>query len=147
LSASNVDVEDEVAVDRWMYDRAKSNIRSDPSSFVAACVVRVRRLWNFTPLVEQQSRVVTWAMRVFYVVVFFGVVLSALRRSPDGVRWYFLVAGSMLLAFTLVHLLYWSNTRMRAPLMVPIALLSARGWVGFRSEPKESVADTLAGVG
>ncbi|MFK7820755.1 MAG: ArnT family glycosyltransferase, partial [Planctomycetaceae bacterium] len=47
LSASNVDVEDEVAVDRWMYDRAKSNIRSDPSSFVAACVVRVRRLWNF----------------------------------------------------------------------------------------------------
>ena len=33
----------------------------------------------------------------------------------------------LILNFTLVHLVYWSNMRMRAPLVPLIALIAARG--------------------
>ena len=139
LVSSDVNMEDEVAVDGWMYQRAKSNIRADPSGFGSACLVRLRRFWNFAPLVEQQSAIVMWGMRIFYAFVFAGLVATVFRQWHLETRWFFLVAVSMLLAFTLVHLFYWSNTRMRAPLTVPIAILSVRGWLGQLPSASKSV--------
>ncbi|MEQ9066744.1 MAG: hypothetical protein RLO18_08475, partial [Gimesia chilikensis] len=34
----------------------------------------------------------------------------------------------LLVSFTIVHLFYWTNMRMRAPLVPAIALLSVFGW-------------------
>lgn len=132
FEASGVDPGNEVAEDGWMYQRAKNNIRADTSGFFAACIVRARRFWNLAPLVEQQSKLIMWGMRGFYAAVFLGLIMCIFRPPADGTRWYWMVMASMVLAFTLVHLFYWSNTRMRAPLSVSIALLSAHGWLGCR---------------
>ena len=51
----------------------------------------------------------------------------------------------LILNFTLVHLFYWSNMRMRAPLVPLIALVAARGIAGLfrlvnRRRPDPSAA-------
>ena len=140
LIASGVGLQDERAKDRWMYARAFKNIQSNPSGFVGSCWLKLRRFWNLAPLAEAQSPVVTWSLRVFYLLVFAGLLLTVRHRRLTKSRAEQIVFGlawCMLLAFTAVHMFYWTNTRMRAPLVTAIALLSARGWVGSRDEPSD----------
>lgn len=132
LKRDGVDPHDERAKDRWMYARAFGNMRADLGGCAASCWLRVRRLWALAPLVETQSTVVTGSVRAFYVLVFAGVVVSIFRGNQEAHQHVFMLAWCMLLAFTAVHLFYWANARMRAPIVVAIALLSARGWAGFR---------------
>jgi len=62
----------------------------------------------------------------FYVLVLIGLVLFAARRFPK--RWA-IPFGLLLLSFSLVHSVFWSNARMRAPIVPAIALLSSCGWI------------------
>ncbi|MCA9069487.1 MAG: hypothetical protein KDA84_11210, partial [Planctomycetaceae bacterium] len=47
-------------------------------------------------------------------------------RGRDWSIWWPLVL--MIATFCAVHLVYWSNTRMRAPVMPAVALLAVRTW-------------------
>jgi hypothetical protein len=62
----------------------------------------------------------------FYLLEWGGVVIGvvSILRSRDR-RWEPLLL--LLAAFTAVHLLYWTNVRMRAPLVPALALLAVRG--------------------
>lgn len=120
----------EVARDRWMYDRAWSNIAHDPSSFFHAGILRLfRGLWGVVPVQTQSSlkgRILKWCVGLYYVAVFVGMILGIVSlRKPDWPVW--MPAVLLLAAFTLVHTCYWANVRMRAPLIPVIALLAARG--------------------
>ena len=136
LIASGIGLQDERAKDRWMYARAFKNIQENPRGFVGSCWLKLRRFWNLAPQAEAQSPVVTWALRAFYLLVFAGLLLTVRHRGKKSqvARVVFGLAWCMLLAFTAVHIFYWTNTRMRAPLVAAIALLSARGWAGSRDE-------------
>ena len=140
LVASGIGLQDERAKDRWLYARAFQNIRENPRGFIGSCWLKLRRFWNLAPLAETQSAVVTWSLRTFYLLVFVGLLLAVRHRGmtqSQVAQVVFGLAWCMLLAFTAVHMFYWTNTRMRAPLVTAIALLSARGWVGSRDEPSD----------
>ncbi len=118
--------------DRWMYRRAWRNITDDPGAFLRACWLRLRRFWNVAPLGpvrESVPLVVRWAVAGFYVVITTGLILCLARlRVAEWRNGMPLIL--LVLSFFVVHLLFWSNTRMRAPLIPAIALLSVRGWCG-----------------
>lgn len=143
----------EIERDSWMYEQAWENIAADPALFVRSCWLRLRRFWNVTPLdaaaepirsawvqlcnhvgsdgwcAEAAGAVVVavrWGVGIFYVLVAAGMLAGLVRlRRAEWSRWMPLVL--LVASFTLVHLFYWSNTRMRAPLVPAIALLAARG--------------------
>ena len=120
---------DELVQNRWMYQQAWQSISAQPGLFVRACALRFVLFWNAMPLLPSRSslaRPVVWALCVGYVVELslFILGLATLVRRGDR-RWVFPVC--VILNFTAVHLVYWSNMRMRAPLVPLIALIAALG--------------------
>ena len=119
----------ELAQDRWMYRRARTDISANPRLFVRACVLRFAEFWNVIPLSPSRTgaaAVVVWGTGAGYAIelILFVVGLISLARKWDD-RWG--LSLLLILNFTLVHLLYWSNMRMRAPLVPLIALVASRG--------------------
>jgi hypothetical protein len=122
-------VRGEVAQDGWMSRRACSEIRTDPSGFLRACVLRVGWFWNIVPrgaAREGWPAWTVWSVGLFYAAQWMLVVAAiawVVRTGPP--QW---MPGLLVIAgFALVHLVYWSDARMRAPLAPLLALLAVRG--------------------
>jgi hypothetical protein len=126
---------DELTQNRWMYQQAWKAIAAEPGVFVRACVLRFVLFWNVMPLLPSRSTLphpVVWALCVGYVaeLVLFVAGLVGLFRQFRLVRigdrrW--VLPLCLILNFTLAHLVYWSNMRMRAPLVPLIGLVAAVG--------------------
>jgi 4-amino-4-deoxy-L-arabinose transferase-like glycosyltransferase len=118
--------------DRGAYALAFSHIRAEPGMFVYACVYRIGQLWSplshqLSPDVSLVRRLARYATALWYVAVFVLAVagIYSLRRQALRTPWLW---GLLLcLAFTVVHTFYWTNLRMRAPLMPVVCLLAAAG--------------------
>ncbi|QEG00854.1 hypothetical protein Mal15_49300 [Stieleria maiorica] len=115
----------EVDDDRLCYESAVATIKRQPSMFVWSAVVRVARLWSpFPHDVSGRSKLAVAAVGVFYLTLFVAVIVAVVRhrRRMLGSRWW----AIWLLAVTLtgVHAVYWSNMRMRAPMMPAIAIVA-----------------------
>lgn len=116
--------------DRWMYERAKHNIAAQPDLFVQACILRFKRFWNISPLTSStliSVPLIGWGIAGYYAVILIGglggvfLVVWNKEQKWEPIIW-------LIASFTLVHLFYWTNMRMRAPLVPAIALLSVLGW-------------------
>lgn len=138
--------------DRWMYQQAMRTIADHPAQFIAASWLRFRRFWNVAPLqpvntslrelwrrmcasvglnqwadsADTFAATVVGALTGYYTVMLFllvvGVSAILLNRRPG---WTPLLV--LILSFTLVHLFFWSNARMRAPIIPAIALIASAG--------------------
>ena len=120
---------DEPSRDRWMYRRALKNMADERGLFLRSCWLRFGRFWNVVPLGPARGTIppaALWAVGLFYgvinVTLLVGVLLL-LRKDRSG--WLPLLL--LIVGFCLVHLFYWSNTRMRAPVIPVIALIAAHG--------------------
>ncbi len=116
----------EVARDQWMSEAAWSWIINEPVSFLRACLLRFIRFWNVVPTgpAGDVPGPVTAAVAAYYVLVL-GAALVGLGTAlrTDAVRWTPLLL--LIASFCIVHLFYWSNARMRAPVMPAVAVLAA----------------------
>lgn len=122
----------EVAQDQWMGRRAREHILAEPELFVRACLLRLRRFWSLSPGGADTAAVPS-ALRVplamFYGATFLLAAVGLYRAlRVDSSRW--LPAILLMAAFTAVHLVYWSNARMRAPVVPVVAVLAARAMTG-----------------
>jgi len=120
----------EVRHDELAYDDALGVIRKRPLVFACACLYRVGQLWSPLPhkLTADESmgrRVLRYATCAWYCGVYVLAAIgiwrlrSRLFASP-------LIWGVLLcFAFTAVHTFYWTNLRMRAPLMPFVAMVAA----------------------
>ena len=118
---------DEPARDRWMYRRAISNIQDDPVMFLRACWLRFRRFWNVAPLQADGQNTpswLAWGVGIFYSAELLAMIIALVRFRRD-VDDGLLALLLLILAFTIIHLFFWSNARMRAPLIPAIAVLAA----------------------
>jgi 4-amino-4-deoxy-L-arabinose transferase-like glycosyltransferase len=125
---------DEVAIDREAYHQAWENIAYDPGMFAYSCLARVGRLWAVLPHRvspdESPSRQgLRYAVAIWYLLELLlaaaGLWFAGKRLTRAPWVWALL----LLLSFTAVHALYWTDMRMRAPLMSVVALLAAHGAV------------------
>jgi len=135
--------DDERRADRWAYEQGVAAIRRHPASFVKACVVRVGSLWGLVPhqIAASESAGQRWAryaVGAWYAVVLALAVVGVgfLGRKLLVQPW---LAGLLLcLSFTLMHTVYWSNLRMRAPLMPVVCLAAAAGASAIASRMRRS---------
>ena len=132
---------EELRADRLAYEHAKETIRRHPQTFLYASLLRVGGLWSPLPhQVDPQEgraeRLARYAVCAWYVAEFALALLglaTVLRLSTLDARlsaswrstWMWGIL--LVLVFTGVHSLYWSNIRMRAPLMPIVAMAAAAG--------------------
>jgi hypothetical protein len=117
----------EPARDRWMYHEAFKTIKEEPGTFLRACLLRFVKFWNVVPLGKARDAIPTpivWGIAVFYTLeicgFLFGVTRVPRRRWIDWMPLFVSIVG-----FSLVHLVFWTNARMRAPVLPAISLFCA----------------------
>jgi len=138
----------EVERDRWMSARAKETIRRNPDTFLKACWIKFYWFWNIAPHGSASHAlppVARFGVGLYYTALWLTLitgivfVLKNLWRDERSFRiWQ--APLLLVIAMTLAHLVYWSDGRMRAPIMPAIALLAA-AIAGFdktrKSDPRE----------
>jgi 4-amino-4-deoxy-L-arabinose transferase-like glycosyltransferase len=128
---------DEVAVDHLAYAEALAVIRNEPRTFAYACLVHVSRFWGLVPHRTNEAEgtmgcTARWLVGGFYAVESFLAIVGLACLFRGGVPrdrvlrgW---IWGLILVAsFTAIHTFYWTNMRMRAPLIPVICIAAALG--------------------
>ena len=133
----------ELERDRRQSEWGREFITAEPRRFVHAVWHRLRSLWSPVPLGETDAGVARVAVAVvgwFYAIellafvvgmVVVGMVVVA-RCRVEWPRWWILFA--LVITVQGVHLVYWTNARMRTPL-TPIIALFAVAAVVTRAKP------------
>ena len=136
---------DEVAADRWAYRQAWENIRREPLMFIYACAARSVQLWGIVP--HQTSPNESTSRRGLRYAIGIGYALE-LALAAAGV-WFlgrkfwetpWIWGAGLIVSFAAVHAFYWTDLRMRAPLMVVVVLLAAHGVSSLASPRQRSSA-------
>ena len=128
--------------DRWQNRRARQFIQNEPDRFTRAVWYRIRSLWSPVPQREAAggtpSRLVT--LVGYYYTVILGVFAISLvlqiYQSWQARTFLWVPLLAMVLTIQAVHLVYWTNARMRAPIVPVISLFVVRGL--FRTSPNSS---------
>lgn len=130
LKDAGIPPADEVSRDRWMYRRAVSHIQTEPRLFGQACVWRALRFWDLAPWKKPGGylKFLVWSTAIFYGLISCGILVGLYRLRPvEWIRWRLLLLLPLVLWMT--HWVYWTDMRMRAPVVPIIALLAARALV------------------
>lgn len=122
---------DETVNDRREYERAWQTIREQPAMFAYASLRRAASLWGVLPhqLSATEARLrrgVRYATAVWYLALF-ALAMAGAAGTAHLTRPPWLWATLLILSFTAVHLVYWTDMRMRAPLMPAVCLAAAAG--------------------
>jgi hypothetical protein len=152
MKNTDPEVKTEPQRDRWMARKARQHIAENPGLFLRASGLRFLRFWSVFPpesaldavetfwekvcrklrlpweqASETIGRVAGWSVAVFYagIIGSFLIGLVRLDRAQWSLWWPLVL---MILCFSAAHLIYWSNTRMRAPVMPAVVLLAVSAW-------------------
>ncbi len=151
--ASRATPEDEIRSDRLAYQVARETIRRQPAMFAYSCAVHAGRLWSPLPhrTDTHEGTTTHWARYAIgigytaeFVLALVGLVTVFCRSqwrayevgipmegAPDlsAISWLSTWGWGLLLVaiFTAVHTVFWSNIRMRAPLVPIVAMAAAAG--------------------
>jgi hypothetical protein len=115
----------EPVADRALRREALELIARRPSDFLRASAARLGRFWGLAPSGAVYPRwlrilTATWTLPLW-------LALAAGLARGDAWRPPRLAAPAFLLGLTAVHAVFWTDLRMRAPLVPAIALLAAAG--------------------
>jgi 4-amino-4-deoxy-L-arabinose transferase-like glycosyltransferase len=136
----------EFDADAEFKDRAWETIRAQPGTFVYASLLRVGHLWS--PLPQQTSpsestlrKAARYLVAIWYVGVYLLAFAGAakLKKELLGTPWMW--GLTLCLVFTAVHAVYWSNLRMRAPLMPVVALLAGAAFCRVHASAQGAMRD------
>lgn len=114
--------------DAWMSSEAWTYMLSEPAKSLRAAIYRIRSLWSVTPRGEGTARpfALRFGTALFYgleyaaALIGLGVTLCRRRLS------IWMPALLLIVAIQSVHLVYWTDVRMRAPLQPVLALLASQ---------------------
>jgi hypothetical protein len=112
----------ELADDALAYSAAWSTIARHPLMFVLSSIYRVGWLWSPWPLVDSIG--LRLVIGGWYALMFALAVVGLRQGNWAGSRqawlrvWWLPLA--LVLSLTLIHAVFWSNMRMRAPAMAVI---------------------------
>jgi len=135
--------EAELERDRAARDMALRNIEEAPSGFLRSAFFRIGYLFALLPhnVGDMQSAARAWiryGIGIFYIAEFAlaAVGIVQLRARLLGSPWAWCL--SLVACFAIVHLFFWTDMRMRAPLAPAIALAAAAGWAALADRVRGS---------
>lgn len=112
--------------DRLSYESAMATIHRSPWMFAHSCLTRVYRLWTPIPFAaEGRSLWKRIAIGIYYSLLYAAALIGLIRLTRSS-KWFGLwPIVSLIATLTIVHAVYWSNMRMRAPAIPAIAIVAA----------------------
>ena len=128
---------DELRADRLAYAEAERNIYRKPGAFVGACLVRIGRFWSPLPhrvivVGGPRPRLMRYAVALWYTMEFLlaaaGVWIVFHRKERSA----WMEALLLVACLAAVHAFFWTNMRMRAPVMPVVAMAAAVAWRRLR---------------
>jgi len=130
----------EPQADRYLRDSVFRLARNRPEEFARAVVHRLKHFWGLFPSGSVYSNGMRWASLAWTLPLWIALALGLLRR--DLWCWPRIVAPLICVGFTLVHAFYWTDIRMRAPVVPAIAIIAASACL--RRRPPEPAMVTVA---
>ncbi len=132
----------ELDLDRHANAFAWRAIREHPIGFAYGCIARFGWFWSFWPAQSNtKSTLVIGAVGAWYgctTLVFAIATIGSLLRNQRffDPRWFPAVA--LVVGLVGVHLVYWSNMRMRAPLIPVVYVVGATFFSRFVNRSRRS---------
>lgn len=116
----------EVEIDRFANELAWKTIWGDPIRFLKACLIREGWLWAWWPSGRQAGVASRFSIGIWYALTSVAALIGLvrlIRRQPGELgAWIpMLLMGASL---CVVHAVFWSNMRMRAPIIPLVSLLA-----------------------
>lgn len=123
----------EASDDKRCRDAALAVIRRQPGMFIWSCFVRVGRLWSPMPhLAAGRSPLSVTVVTAYYVTFYLLLAIGIWKLGKRVCGFSFWPILALTLALTAVHSVYWTNLRMRAPVIPGLALIVAAAFVPGR---------------
>lgn len=113
----------EIDRDRHFRRRAWDWMLAEPIHAARSMLHHIAMLWSPTP--HDQPAVVRWVCGVYYAALYVLVLCGLAQPATWQPRR--IAYPVILLTVTLVHAVYWSDVRMRAPLIPVLSVLAAAG--------------------
>lgn len=129
----------EPAADRLLRREAIACARERPGDFGRATLARLGRFWGVMPAAAVYPARLRWAVAA-WTIPLWGLALLGVAR-PEAWRGARSLAPALVLTLTAIHSVYWTDLRMRAPLVSALALLAAAGF-SARESPRSSRRET-----
>lgn len=140
-ATQGVPVDSEPAQDAWYYRQAIASMKAQPLSFLKSCLLRLRRFCAITPGTNDgMPQFATTLVAVWYGFIGIGALAAighsvAVRFPVLNLRFRKRMSrhGSLIdlwlvvLSFMLLHSIYWTDARMRAPVMPVISIIAVAG--------------------
>jgi hypothetical protein len=131
LAAEGIAAHDELARDAACSRRAWDKIRENPPLAIQSGLTLLGRFWSLAPR-STDERPLAAPLRLG--IALFNAALFSLAAVGLVSLWRRDTATAItlaipLLVFSVLHSVYWSDQRMRAPLVPVLALLAAQGFV------------------
>ncbi len=114
----------EPEADRWLRDLAIGTAKAHPSTFLRATLDRLGRFWGAAPSAAVYPGRLRAATAAWTLPLWAGLIVGLTHRAAW--RWPSIVAPVFLVTLSAIHAVYWTDLRMRAPLVPAIALIAAR---------------------
>jgi hypothetical protein len=113
----------EPQADRYMQAEVWRLARERPRDFARATLARLGHFFGVAPAASVYPSSVRWASIAWTVPLWIALALGLSRRSLW--QWPQVAAPMMVIGLTLVHAFFWTDLRMRAPIVPAIALIAA----------------------
>lgn len=141
----HVDSAAELREDQLAKELAMRAIRNDPYAFANACGYRLFQLWNPLPnrTTESESTkrmAARWIVGgwniALYLAVFLGVRTlwwstsnadASAKDANTALKRWLLIVATLAFVLSAVHTIYWSNLRMRVPIVPALCVLASLG--------------------
>jgi hypothetical protein len=120
--------------DRYLQASVWRLARQRPRDFARASLARLAHFWSVAPAASVYPAVARWATLAWTAPWWVALGLGLAARSVWS--WPRVAAPMIVLGLTMVHALFWTDLRMRAPIVPAIALISAGAgwpWTGARN--------------
>jgi hypothetical protein len=119
----NSNLHREITEDQLAQKVAIATIRERPAIATWSAVVRLGWLWTPLPNPRPDSAS-KWLICVWYIGLYVVALLGAYKLGAANKSFPWLVGWLLVLSVTMVHAVYWSNMRMRAPALPMLYLLA-----------------------
>lgn len=111
-------------MDETLKARTWAFVRQNPQDFVRATIDRQRRFWAVSPSSQVYGRFVRYSSTV-WTLPFWLLVVCGLFR-PVCRTWPGLSVVGAIAGLASVHLIYWTDIRMRAPIVPALAIVASQ---------------------
>jgi 4-amino-4-deoxy-L-arabinose transferase-like glycosyltransferase len=113
----------EPEADRFLRNSVVELAREQPRMFARACLSRLATFWSVIPAGDVYGRTTRIATAAWTIPLWSALVLGAFHRRFR--RWPDVAVVMAIIGLSIVHTLYWTDMRMRAPIVPAIALVAA----------------------